>query len=124
MTKIITGGEFENLAQEIANQAVEENVFQDEKTLIGSKIPAKTHEFVNAKLAKFFAKKENKDKKIPDNFKNDVVKEIIFSAMGARNKLAKEIAEKETAARREYEESVRNAKEKLLADKEKIKNGE
>jgi len=119
MTKIITGGEFESLAQEIAKQAVEEKIFDnkdDRKTL-----SLKAHEFVQAKVAKFL--EENKEVKIEklDNFKADVLKEILFGEINLRQKIALEKIEKEAAARVEYQKTLDEALKKFEAEKIKIK---
>jgi len=119
MTKIITGGEFESLAQEIAKQAVEEKIFDnkdDRKTL-----SLKAHEFVQAKVAKFL--EENKEVKIEklDNFKADVLKEILFGEINLRQKIAQEKIEKEAAARVEYQKTLDEALKKFEAEKIKIK---
>lgn len=119
MTKIITGGEFENLAQEIAKQAIEEKIFDnkdDRKTL-----SLKAHQFVEAKVAKFL--EENKEVKIEklDNFKADVLKEILFGEINSKAKIAEEKLQKEAAARVEYQKTLDEALAKFEAEKAKIR---
>jgi len=119
MTKLITGGEFESLAQDIANQAVEAKIFDSKDDR--KNIALKAHQFVEAKVAKFL--EENKEAKIEklDSFKADVVKEIAFGEINLREKIAKEKLEKEAVARVEYEKTMDEALKKFEAEKAKIR---